>query len=201
MSGDHDDDALRVGVKDEIRARRRALRRALPADARERRSAAIAERVHSLDEWQSAETILAFISMRTEVQTRALVELAWNEKKRVAAPRMSAERDDLTLREWREGDELEESGMMFLQPLTSAAPVAEETIALVLVPALAVDDRGQRIGYGKGFYDRLLPRLVGATRVAVVFDFERIAEVPNRAGDQPVDVIVTDARVVRTGAR
>jgi 5-formyltetrahydrofolate cyclo-ligase len=90
--------------------------------------------------------------------------------------------------------------MMFRQPAASAPPIADASIDLVLVPALAVDERGHRIGYGKGFYDRLLPRLA-ALRVALVFDFERIVEVPVRAGDVPVDVIVTDERVIRTGAR
>lgn len=201
MPRELDEDALRAGVKEEIRARRRALRRALPKDARERRSAAIAHRVAELDEWRAAHTVLMFVSMRTEVQMRSLVELAWSEGKRVATTRMNAERDDLTLHLWNDGDPLEESGMMFSQPREDAERIAEDEVDLVLVPALALDERGHRIGYGKGFYDRLLPRLTRATRVAVVFHFELIAEVPEREGDEPVDVIVTDERVVRTGAR
>jgi len=145
--------------------------------------------------------VLAFVSMPTEVQTGALVERAWREGKRVATTRLSASRDDLTLHQWAEGDALEESGMMFLQPAASAPPVDEASVDLVLVPALAVDDRGQRIGFGKGFYDRLLPRLPRALRVALIFDFERVPEVPVRPGDEPVDVVVTDARVIRTRAR
>lgn len=201
MARDADEDALRVAVKAEIRTRRRALRNALPKEARERRSAAIGERVAGLDEWDKADTILAFVSMRTEVQTRALVERAWSEGKRVAAPRLSAERDDLTLHRWEEGDPLEESGMMFLQPRQSAERIAEDAVDLVLVPALALDERGHRVGFGRGFYDRLLPRLVRATRVGIIFHFELVAEVPERDADEPVDVIVTDERVVRTGAR
>ena len=196
-----DEDAIRAGVKAEIRTRRRASRRALPPDARERRSHVIAQRVMSLDEWRDAATILAFVSKRTEVQTGSLVEHAWRAGKRVATTRVSPEGDDLTLHLWASGDELEDSGMRFRQPLASAERVAEESVDLVLVPALAVDERGHRIGYGKGFYDRLLPRLTSALRVALVFDFERVAEVPDRAGDEPVDVIVTDEHVVWTGAR
>lgn len=196
-----DEDAIRVGVKTEIRARRRAMRRALPADARERRSDSITERVLSLDEWRDAAMILTFVSKRTEVQTGRLVEHAWRAGKRVATTRVTPEGDELTLHLWASGDELEDSGLRFRQPLASAERVAEESVDLVLVPALAVDERGHRIGYGRGFYDRLLPRLTNALRVALVFDFERIAEVPARDGDEPVDVIVTDERVVRTAAR
>lgn len=188
---------LRAAMKIEIRERRQQTRRALPREAREERSRSICERLMAMPEWADAETVLAFVSMPREVQTRPAVEAAWAAGKTVAAPRMNATFDDLELRAWRPDDALEESGMMFLQPPEEAPPVADDAVDLVLVPALAVDDRGHRIGYGKGFYDRLLPRLERALTVALVFDFERIAEVPDREGDVAVDVVVTDARVDR----
>ncbi len=197
----HDEDQIRAQLKAEIRARRLATRRALPKDARARRSAAIAERVLGLPEWGRASGVLAFVSMRREVQTQPLVEAAWAAGKTVATTRMAPSRTELELRRWSKGDPLEQSGMMFDQPLESAPPVDERSIDLVLVPALAVDERGHRIGYGKGFYDRLLPRLEGAVRVALIFDFERIVEVPTRPGDEPVDILVTDERVLRIEAR
>lgn len=192
---------LRVAVKREIRDRRRRTRKALPKEARWARSASICERVVGLPEWERATTVLAFVSMLKEVQTKAAIDTAWAAGKRVAVPRMNADFDGLELRELRSDTELEESGMMFLQPPEDAPTVPDEDIDLVLVPALAVDDRGHRVGYGKGFYDGLLPRLKRALRVAVVFDFERIAEVPDRAEDERVDVVVTDARVDRCPPR
>lgn len=193
------EDALRQGIKAEIRQRRRSVRRAMPHEGRLARSEAITAKVIALPEWERARTVLAFVSMRSEVQTDGLVASARASGKRVAAPRLAPDRVSLELREWREGDELEESGMMFLQPPEDAAPVDDDAIDLVLVPALAADERGHRIGYGKGFYDRLLPRLSRACRVCVIFDFELVQEVPERAGDEPVDVVVTDLRVLRTG--
>lgn len=195
------EDQLRLGIKAEIRKRRRGVRGAMPHEAREARSAAITARVLELPEWQEARTVLAFVSMRTEVQTAGLVAAARAAGKRVATTRMSPSYDELEVREWSADVELEESGMMFLQPPKDAPRVDEREVDLVLVPALAVDGRGHRIGYGKGFYDRLLPRLTRACRVAVLFEFELVAEVPNRPGDEPVDVVVTDADVLRTGAR
>jgi len=192
-----DEDGIRAELKAEMRGRRRATRRALPKAAREARSAGITERVLALPEWQVASTVLAFVSMRREVQTAGIVSAAWAAGKTVATTRMSPDRSDLELRRWADGDALEESGMMFMQPVASAPTVPESSVDLVLVPALAVDDRGHRIGYGMGFYDRLLPRLSQALRVAVIFDFERIVEVPTRTGDVPVHVIVTDERVSR----
>ena len=196
-----DEDAVRAQMKDEIRRRRRALRRALPGQARLARSNAIGRRVTDLAEWPAARTVLAFVSMRTEVQTSWVVARAWSQSKRVGATRLRERDGELSLHRWDEGDVLEPSGMMFRQPTLDAAPIAEDDVDLVLVPALAVDHRGHRIGFGRGFYDRLLPRLSRALRVALVFDFERIAEVPIRPGDEPVDVVVTDERTIRTGAR
>ncbi|HEY8430293.1 MAG TPA: 5-formyltetrahydrofolate cyclo-ligase [Sandaracinaceae bacterium] len=199
MDGDEAaEDALRQAMKAEIRQRRRSVRRAMPHDARVARSEAIAAKVTALPEWERARTVLAFVSMRSEVQTEGLVASARASGKRVAAPRLAPDRTNLELREWREGDELEESGMMFLQPARHAASIDDDAVDLVLVPALAADERGHRIGYGKGFYDRLLPRLSRAFRVCVIFDFELVQEVPERPGDEPVDVVVTDRRVLRT---
>jgi len=201
MRREPDEASVRAQLKGEIRHRRLITRKALPEESREARSAAIVERVLGLPEWEASSTVLAFVSMRREVQTGALVEAAWDAGKTVATTRMNATFDDLELRRWDRETALEESGMMFLQPAADAPAVADEDVDLIVVPALAVDERGHRIGYGKGFYDRLLPRMERALRVAVIFDFERIVEVPNLPGDAPVDVVVTDARVFRTDAR
>ena len=193
-----DESWIRAQVKAEIRTRRLATRRALPREANEKRSRAICERIMALPEWERARTVLAFVSMPREVQTRVAVEAAWTAGKQIATTRLSrADPGALELCEWTRDTPLEESGMMFLQPPRESPLVADDAIDLVLVPALAVDARGHRIGFGKGFYDRLLPRLTNAFRVAVAFDFEQIAEVPNVETDAPVHAIVTDEKVLR----
>lgn len=192
------EDELRDGMKAEIRTRRRSVRRAMPQEARLSRSEAICQRIVGLPEWVSARTVLAFVSMRSEVQTQSAVELARAAGKRVAATRMTPDYTDLEVREWRLSDPLEESGQMFLQPPPEAPSIPGDEVDLVIVPALAADDRGYRIGYGKGYYDRLLPRLPRAFRAAVVFDFELIAEVPERPYDVPVHAVATDLRLLRS---
>lgn len=191
------EDELRTGMKAEIRTRRRAVRRAMPHDARIVRSAAICQRLIALPEWASAKTVLAFVSMRSEVQTQDAVHAARAAGKRVGTTRMLPDYSDLEVREWRVEDELEESGQMFLQPPAEAPVIPNDEIDLVIVPALAADDRGYRIGYGKGYYDRLLPKLTRAFRAAVIFDFEVVAEVPEQPYDTPVDVVITDIRELR----
>ena len=63
---------------------------------------------------------------------------------------------------------------------------------------MAIDASGYRIGYGQGYYDRLLPKLGAAFKVAIVYDFQLLAETPYTDGDVPVDCVVTDQRTLRT---
>ena len=86
------------------------------------------------------------------------------------------------------------------EPAGPAIDVAE--IDVMVVPGLAFDTDGMRLGRGGGHYDRTLPRLrATAIRVAFCFDFQVVPQVPKDAHDQHVDVIVTDQRVIRTSGR
>jgi 5-formyltetrahydrofolate cyclo-ligase len=90
---------------------------------------------------------------------------------------------------------MEEQGLGFQEP----SPAEPEVSALdvVVVPALQVDPRGHRIGYGAGFYDRTIPRFCPPARaVGVAFDFQVITEVPITEGDVALAMIVTDERVI-----
>ncbi len=190
------EEQLRAKVKDEIRFRIRQVRKATPAAARAARSALIHERLFARPEWQRARSVLLFASMRAEVDTLAIERRARDEGKALSCPRMNDDVTELDVRVWEAGVEPFAQGRLAPEPPPDAPPADLESIDLVIVPAVALDPRGARIGYGRGLYDRLLPRLPNAARVAVAFDFQLIAEVPETAGDQRVDVILTDARAI-----
>jgi 5-formyltetrahydrofolate cyclo-ligase len=190
---ERDEQELRFRAKAELRGRLRAIRKAVPAEARAKRSAAICERIAAMDAYKSATSVLGYVAMRSEADPKALLERAIADGKRVALPRMEEEAMGVRFASL---DALEESGYGFMQP-RAIDPIAEPlAIDLVLVPALAVDANGFRLGWGKGHYDRLLPSLARAHRVAMVFDFQLLAELPVTEGDVPVNTIVTDARVL-----
>jgi 5-formyltetrahydrofolate cyclo-ligase len=188
--------ALRQRAKLALRKQMRAVRAALPNAASEARSQRIAQRVRALAEVRDAETILAFASIRSEVQTGMLIDAFHASGKVVALPRVID--DALVLHCVKPGDTLEEGSFSVPEPSVDAPIVDPASVELALVPALAVDPRGYRIGYGGGFYDRLLPQLHNARTCAVAFDFQLIAEVPELPFDEAVDIVVTDARVIRT---
>ncbi len=178
---------LRHDAKRQLRKRIAAIRRAVPADARRARSERIAEHVIAHEAFASAKVLTAYVAMRGEVDPAPIVAAARRAGKTVALPRIDWEDETMRFYVWEEGAELEESGFGFLQPPESATPIDDDDVDLVLTPALAIDMRGQRIGFGKGFYDQFLGRLKNATSIALIFDFQRLAEVPDTPGDVPVD--------------
>lgn len=190
------EEQLRRKVKDEIRYRMRQVRKAIPAASRAERSARIHTALFARPEWNDARTVLLFASMRTEVDTGPIERRARSEGKIVAAPRMNEDMTDLDPRVWDDGVAPYEQGRLAPEPPPDAPRMDVATIDLVVVPALALSPEGARIGYGKGFYDRLLATIPRARRVAVAFDFQLIAEVPETPGDERVHVIVTDQRVI-----
>ena len=96
----------------------------------------------------------------------------------------------------RDVEPVESGSMRVPEPPEDSPLVDPAEVDLVIVPALVLDERGARIGYGAGYYDHLLPRLTRAVRIGVVFDFQLVAEVPETVGDERVNVVVTDERVI-----
>ena len=199
MSADetgHAESLLRQRAKLALRNRMRAVREALPDSACDARSSEITKRLVSLAELERASTVLAFASIRNEVRMQPSMQAAWAAGKRVALPRMVG--DELQLCLVDSETVLVEGAFSVPEPPQTAAQVQPDEVDFALVPALAVDPRGYRIGYGGGYYDKLIPRLVDACTCAVAYDFQLISEVPELSFDVAVDLVVTDERVIRT---
>lgn len=200
MSADetgHAERLLRQRAKLALRDRMRAVREALPDSACDARSSAIAQHLFALAEFDRASTVLAFASIRNEVRTQTSMRAAWKAGKRVALPRVVGNQLQLHLVD--SDTVLVEGAHGIPEPPETAAQIQPEEVDFALVPALAVDPRGYRIGYGGGYYDKLIPQLGDACTCAVAYDFQLISEVPALGFDVPVDLVVTDARVIRTG--
>ena len=189
-------EALRAFAKEALRKRLAALRRTPLAEARAAHGVAMSKQLIAHPAFDAAKTILAYAALRFEIDPQGVIEEAWRRGKAVALTRMLPESRALTLHLYRAGDALVESGFVVREPLPDAPQVAPTDVDLVLVPGLAFDARGQRLGYGQGYYDRLLPALTRAQRVGLAFELSLLAEVPNAAHDEPVDYIVTERRVL-----
>jgi len=193
------EDLLRRRVKAELRKRMRGLRKALPASACAQRSRLIIDRLAGLGPVAEARAVALFwpIEERHEVDLRALDAMLRARGARVAYPAVDPETRAMTFRFVDDTDAMKEQGYGFREPAQSEREAGPADLDAILVPALALDERGHRIGYGAGYYDRALPKFVPpAVSIGVAFDFQLIAEVPTTDGDVALAWIVTDTRTL-----
>lgn len=192
-------------LREAKRATRRrvlALRDSLAPEVRAARSAAIAARIAALPSFVAAARVLLTFAYRSEWDTRPLIEAALATGKTVALPRVVDATRMLELHIVRDvGRSIAPSARGIPEPLPELPRVAPQDIGWVLVPGLAFDVQRRRLGYGGGFYDRLLRLLApGTPRVSGAFDLQIVEQVPVTAHDLSVDTIVTETRVFGTTA-
>lgn len=186
-----------------LRSRCLAARDALPARERQAASAAIAAGIARLPSFVAAPAVLLTLAFRTEWDTRPLIDAALAAGKIVAVPRVDTAARMLFLHVITDPDADVETGFQGIpEPLRACPLIERHRLGWVLVPGIAFDRSGARLGYGGGYYDRLLPLLAaGAARVAGAFDLQLVEHVPMAPHDLGVDTIVTETTTVACGHR
>jgi len=181
-----------------VRERALAARDALPADIRAAAARAIAARIVALPSFAAAHTLLLTLPFRTEWDSRLVAAQALAAGKTVVSPRVDPVARMLTLH--RLADLVRDVAPGYRnipEPRAHCPILAAAAIDWVLVPGVAFDAEGRRLGYGGGYYDRLLPLLSPATpRIAGAFDAQLVDAVPYGPHDLVVDCIITEARVL-----
>lgn len=175
--------------KAEIRKRMRELKRAVTPEEKLRRSETVMRGVEQLPEFQRASVVLLYWSMADEVQTHEMVE-QWYRQKTVLLPCVDG--DDLRLRQYT-GPECMVSGELF----GIGEPTGEEwtdlaAVELIAVPGVAFDREGNRMGRGRGFYDRLLKSTPNATKIGLAYDFQMMDAIPTEPHDVKMNLVITD---------
>ncbi len=138
--------------------------------------------------------VSGFWPIKEEIDIRPLMIELFNTGCQMALPVVQARGKPLLFRAWRPGDPLEAGVFGTLQPSARRATVEPDAL---LVPLLACDEAGWRLGYGGGFYDGTLKGLRARRRVTAVgvgFDAQLVPEVPHGPDDQPLDWLLTDRR-------
>lgn len=172
----------------------------LPVEVAEK-SARVAERLLGMEEYRKASTIMAYLDFRNEVQTGGLLERAMAAGKRMAVPVTDIANRRLTpaLLKHFPGD-LQPGAWGILEPKPECMrPLEPEELDLVIVPGVAFDVDGNRLGYGGGFYDRFLLRTRPDTvYLALAFELQVRPEVYPGSHDIPVHYLLTEDRLIRT---
>ncbi len=187
--------------KKELRKKILALRDTLSLEERGKNSKSIHSRLFFLPEFVTARTLAFYVSFKSEVLTGTMIREALSLGKAVVVPITDLANRRLKLSRIVDYTaDLAPGTWGILEPKPECIrPVALEEIDLVIVPGAVFDQKGYRIGYGGGFYDSLL-KSVQERRpsVALAFELQMVEEVPVESGhDEPVDIIITEERVIR----
>lgn len=174
-----------------------ARREALPDDARRAAELAIEKRVFALTKYERAKCVMAYMSFGMEMDVTAIVEaIIWSGKKLVL-PRVNRATKTLSLHRVENMADLVAGVWSIREPRADLPTVTIDAIDLVLMPGVAFDIQGNRLGYGAGFYDKLLVSTSAQpTRVAATFDCQLVDAVPTDAHDQRVHVLITESRTI-----
>ena len=168
-----------------------AKKRALSVADIESRSAILADKLYKTTQYRDCQSLYAYLSFNQEVRTNPIIEQAWADGKRVAVPKVVGDEMVFIWIDSFEG--LAPQGAFHIMEPIEDGPVADDERALILMPGLAFDPQGHRVGYGGGYYDRFLENEPDHPLVALCYDFQLYDRLEVEAHDVPVDVVITDA--------
>lgn len=177
------------------RVRTETLRRreALISEERTRLSQRI---VNSVSHWiqrEGFDAVMLYLSMRSEVETTDLLEGLLNSGKQICAPVIDTEQVKLTPRRIQNPNtELVRHRYGMLEPKDACPIFPTEHLQLIVVPGIAFDRKGYRLGYGKGFYDRFLTKCPHAIRIGLAYQIQVVEDTFPQAWDVPVQHIFTE---------
>ena len=187
-------------AKAALRTKIRAALKTISAEARTLASAQACDRVRAQPVWQNARAVLLFASRAEELDLWPLVAEALAEGKTVALPRfVSPTKSYVAARIQDLRTDIRIGYYNIREPAEHCGEILPELPDLVLVPGVAFDAQGRRLGHGRGFYDRLLSDMRGL-KCGVAFEEQMVAEVPTNERDVGMDFILTPTRWIKVGA-
>lgn len=172
----------------------------IPIELKGSKDASIKQRLLALPEFLSARSVLFYASFRSEVETSGIIRESLSMGKRAILPKVDKENHRLQLCEIKSISELTKGHMGIPEPSPSKEKIMIlEDIDLVIVPGAGYDCKGNRLGYGGGYYDKLLAeRKKKMLIIALAYEEQLVDAIPAEKHDVRADIIVTDQRVIRT---
>ena len=173
--------------KSALRKQIREKKRAMTASEIESASARLGELFASSEAYRQAKSIYGYLPYNQEVRTVPMLEQALRDGKRVAVPKCYG--DEMRFI-WMDDLSRVEKGYAGIPEPIADGPVADDEHALVLMPGLAFDPEGRRIGYGGGFYDRFLAKEPEHPTLALCYAFQMLPKLETEEFDIPVDTVL-----------
>lgn len=173
--------------KKALRAEIRTKKRAMTAQEIEEKSAALAEAFYKTAEYKNAKTIYGYLPYNQEVRTTQMLAHALVDGKQVAVPKVYG--DEMKFILLSDLSQVAKGYAGIPEPIADG-PVAADPTALVLMPGLAFDPEGHRLGYGGGFYDKFLAAEPDHPTLALCYDFQMLPHLDTESYDIPVDRVL-----------
>lgn len=181
--------------KQEMREAFSRKRRYITKQEKKTWDAQIYKFVSELPEWEKAQTIFIYVSTLYEVSTRQLIQ-DFIKKKQIIIPKTHIKYQTLSLHHIQSMKETAKGNYAIYEPLPSAPIIEPLTIDFAIVPGIAFDKKGHRIGYGKGYYDGLMSQLT-CPKFAIAYELQIVDNIPAQKHDISVDGIITEKTVHR----
>lgn len=148
--------------------------------------------------FQNAGTIGITISTEIEWDTYTIIEKAWREGKIIASPKCMVKKKEMYYYAWNHQNQIQEGYAGIKEPIPEKTKrILHPDIDLLIVPGVIFDTNGYRIGYGGGYYDRMLADYTGAT-ISLCSERQLIGRIPRESYDLPVEQIITEERIINT---
>ena len=173
--------------KKELRQTIRERKRAMTPEEIESRSRKLGQLFLASDAYRNAKTIYGYMPYNQEVRTVPMLEQALADGKRVAVPKCYG--DEMKFIYLEDLTQVEKGYAGIPEPIADG-PVGDDPTALVLMPGMAFDPQGHRIGYGGGFYDKFLASEPGHPTLALCYEFQMLDHLETEEFDIPVDTVL-----------
>lgn len=175
--------------KKELRKKYTEVRKNI--ENREEKEKKILENLKNLEIYKNSKSIFIFVSYRTEVNTKEIINMILEDGKKVYVPVVKG--DEMIAVEIKSLDNLKPNKMGILEP-EDGEP--ETNIDLTLAPGLAFDKDGYRLGYGGGYYDKFFEK-VNTIKMGIGYSDQKVEEVPHEEYDKKLDYLITDEGLVK----
>lgn len=150
--------------------------------------------------YKKAHTIFSFVSFKSEVDTHNIIKHAIKKGKTICVPKIESKQKGIEIFKVRDFTQLKKGYFDILEPDETCPAAVSGEIDLILMPGVAFDRQGGRIGYGAGFYDRFLSDMKKrADKIALAYDFQLLNSVPMDEHDVRIDGIITEKEFIFTG--
>lgn len=182
-------------LRREIKHKRETFHKELKNEADRK----IREALFKSDVFRNSKTVFIYVNMDLEVNTVEIIRELIKSNKVVAVPKViPINKKEIQMKALKIDSllQLNESGAYgILEPSIDCEDISEE-VDLIIIPGLAFDVKGNRLGYGGGFYDRFLSKYPNSKRVALCYDFQILDEIPHEFFDEKVQTIISDKRII-----